>query len=339
MRSILEKALIALLNEEKDKADVLFHDFILERSRQIHESLRQGEDFILDESMENELAIDEMFGDDDLAEDDEEDMVADAGDELAAGDEVSDVAGDDDADLALDGDEGEPATIDDRVSDLEADLQALAAEFDAMMSGEEVETGDDLEGDTDEDTSADADVDAVEGDDELEEGVVEITAHANGEIDITATTDDEGDDLGLPAMGGLDDLTAMDDLGDDELDASDFDDLSESAFDNYTDVSVASGDGREQGDKKFTQNSTSVLKNHGVNDRAFKGSPVKIKSTEVKGYPEPAAIPSKKLDARQNIKAKATDGQSSVSKEGDKAALLNKLGADAKAQSIIGSKK
>jgi hypothetical protein len=46
MRSILEKALIALLNEEREKADALFHEFILERSRQIHESLRQGEDFV-----------------------------------------------------------------------------------------------------------------------------------------------------------------------------------------------------------------------------------------------------------------------------------------------------
>ena len=40
MRSILEKALLALLNEEKATADALFHDFILERSRQIHESQR-----------------------------------------------------------------------------------------------------------------------------------------------------------------------------------------------------------------------------------------------------------------------------------------------------------
>jgi hypothetical protein len=69
MRSILEKALIALLNEEKDKADALFHDFILERSRQIHESLRQGEDFVLDESWEQELSIDEMFSEADLADD------------------------------------------------------------------------------------------------------------------------------------------------------------------------------------------------------------------------------------------------------------------------------
>jgi hypothetical protein len=66
MRSILEKALIALLNEERDKADALFHEFILERSRQIHESLRQGEDFVLDESWENELAVDEMFTEADL---------------------------------------------------------------------------------------------------------------------------------------------------------------------------------------------------------------------------------------------------------------------------------
>lgn len=60
MHSILEKALVALLNEDKERADKLFHDFVLERSRQIHESIRQGEDFVLDEAMEN-IAVEDMF--------------------------------------------------------------------------------------------------------------------------------------------------------------------------------------------------------------------------------------------------------------------------------------
>lgn len=334
MRSILEKALIALLNKEKDQADVLFHNFILERSRQIHESLRQGEDFILDESMENELAIDEMFSEDDLdgtddyEQDHEATELGEAGDELTDDDAVIDgddveVTDDSDDDFEDGDDEDTPESLEDRVTGLEDDLQRLAAEFDAIMDGDELPSEDDeLDGDLDSEP--------------VEEGVVEITAHSNGEIDITATTDDDDDDFGV----GIDDASAYSDLGDDELDASDFDDLSESAVDALEKVSIVTGDGREQGNGKFTQNNKSVLPTNGVNDRAFKGKPVTIKSDEVSGYPEPTKIASKAIDKRQNIKAKATDGQSPVKKEGDSSALLNKIGADAGGQkSIIGSKK
>lgn len=144
MRSILEKALIALLNEEKDKADALFHDFILERSRQIHESLRQGEDFVLDESWEQELSIDEMFSEADLAD---EEPVADEEGEEAEADAIdtTDAEGEDAAadEITADAEEGkgeevaDDRPIEDRVEDLEAELQRLAAEFDAQFSDDD----------------------------------------------------------------------------------------------------------------------------------------------------------------------------------------------------------
>lgn len=337
MRSILEKALIALLNEEKDTADALFHDFILERSRQIHESLRQGEDFILDESMENELAIDEMFSEDDMSDDmgdaEQVDEFADEDEETdasafgAEGDDVTDEFGGDEEGL-----EDEPETIEDRVSGLEAELQSLAAEFDAMMNGDE--DGDDEEGDEfgGEETP-------------VEEGTVEIVAHNDGEIDITATTDDDGlatgmdMDMGMDAGFGGDDLGS--DLGDDELSMEDFDDLSESAVDELEKVTVATGDGREQGNGKFKQNNQSIIKSHGVNDRAFKGTPVKINAKEHSGYAaEPAPSTKKLATSAKNVKSKGPEGQAGVKKEGDSAALLNKnSGEDKGAQSLIGSKK
>jgi hypothetical protein len=333
MRSILEKALIALLNEEKDTADALFHDFILERSRQIHESLRQGEDFILDESMENELAIDEMFGEDDLSDD----MVGgEQIDELADDEEVDAPAFGDDEEATTDefggDDEGlevEPETIEDRVagvestvSGMEAELQSLAAEFDAMMNGEEV----------------DGEEDEAEFGDEMpvEEGTVEIVAHNDGEIDITATTDDDG--LAVePAMDMGADLGS--DLGD-ELSMDDFDDLSESAVDELEKVTVATGDGREQGNGKFKQNTKSPFNPHGVNDRAFKGTPVKINAKEHSGYAaEPAPSTKKLATSAKNVKSKGEEGRTGVKKEGDSAALLNKGGEDSGAKSLIGSKK
>lgn len=338
MRSILEKALIALLNEEKDTADALFHDFILERSRQIHESLRQGEDFILDESMETELAIDEMFSEADLSDDmGDAEQVDEFADEEETDAPAFGAEGDDAATDEFGGDEeglegeGEPETIENRVSDLETELQSLAAEFDAMMNGEEV---------------GDEDGDEFGGDDmPVEEGTVEIVAHNDGEIDITAKTDEDG--LAAdPAMGmGMgDDLgMGMDtgaELGDDELNLEDFDDLSESAVDELEKVTVATGDGREQGNGKFKQNTQSIIKSHGVNDRAFKGTPVKINAKEHSGYAaEPAPSTKKLATSAKNVKSKGEEGRTGVKKEGDTAALLNKGGEDAGAKSLIGSKK
>jgi hypothetical protein len=344
---ILEKALIALLNQEKDKADALFHDFILERSRQIHESLRQGEDFILDESMEETMSIDEMFSDDDLAEDfdgDEEvvaeegddEFAADAGDDLAADDVEAGAEGGaagaeggaDDADV--EGEEEDELPIEDRVTDLEADLQRLSAEFDAMMDQEGIEL----------------DVDAND-EQPVEEAVVQISTTDSGEINVVASTDDENEwtdneDFSSDVAPMGDDQAAYpmaaDGMGDDLGD--DFDDLSESIVDELERVTVATGDGREQGNGKFKQNTQSILKNTPVDQRAFKGKPVQIKADEHNGYDREQAPSVKTAEKRQNVKAKSTDGRAAVKKEGDSAAILNKLSADPAGQkSLLGSKK
>jgi hypothetical protein len=41
MNSILEQALVHLLNEEHEKAEELMHQFVVDRARQIHEGLRE----------------------------------------------------------------------------------------------------------------------------------------------------------------------------------------------------------------------------------------------------------------------------------------------------------
>ena len=66
MRSNLEKAIVHLLNEENDKAESLFHKFIVDRARQIHESLRQGEDLVLEEGWDEEITTESFFTEDDL---------------------------------------------------------------------------------------------------------------------------------------------------------------------------------------------------------------------------------------------------------------------------------
>jgi hypothetical protein len=323
---ILEKALIALLNQEKDKADTLFHDFILERSRQIHESLRQGEDFILDESMEGIMSIDEMFGDDDMQEDEEvmefapgeEEPAVDA-DAPEAGDELTadDVSGDDE--LEGDDEEEEEAPIEDRVTDLEADMQRLAAEFDALMGGDDEMVGDE---------------------EQVEEAQISISTTADGEINVMASTDDDSIDDGMAiADAPMDDSmpVADDGMGDDFDD--EFNDLSESIVDELERINMPTGDGREQGNGKFKQNTVSPALNTPAEKR-LAGSPVKIKSSEHSGYDRETAPTPKKIAQRSNVKANATAGQTAVKKEGDSAAILNKLSADPAGQkSLLGSKK
>ena len=294
MRSILEKALIALLNEERDKADALFHDFILERSRQIHESLRQGEDFVLDESWENDLKADVMFTEDELAGDDEgsegddiseaddgEDVSADA--EADADDEAADDASADSAlDSEVDADddsEMDDESIEDRVDSLEDELVRLAAEFDALVAGE------------------DSVVDGVRGDLEGEEF---------GEV---------GDDS---AVGGSEDPFGGAD------DEEDYPSLGESVASELEKVKVDMA-GKELGGKQFSQNNRSPLLQPKLNDRALKGEPVEVKAKEHSGFEkEPAPkVDDQKLVKARNTRSKAADGRTKVSKEGDKSAELN----------------
>lgn len=292
MRSILEKALVALINEDKDQADALFHEFVLERSRQIHESLRQGEDMILDENWEQSLAIDEMFSEADLLEADDEE-----GDdeEVANSDDVEgeDESEGDDAEGEVEAeeedtegeDEAADEPIEDRVSDLEAQLAELTAEFDALMGDEEV-VGDEVT------------VEPEFGGDEVEEGELDITQGDNGDLSITHHADD---------------VSALDD--------EQFESLGESIVDELEDVSVKHAEGMTTDGKLPVDTKSRALSNK--HEDRLAGEPVEIKSSQHNGYEREAAPKNDTMKPRRNTVKKSTDGQSKVSKEGDKSAVLN----------------
>lgn len=325
MKLILEKAFYALLNQEKDKADSLFHEFILERSRQIHESLRQGEDFILDESWEQELSVDEMFSEADLIGDDEEGM--DEFTEAEGDDEIEGEGGDDvtaDAEATEGDGEGEPADavdgevavtgdeeemgLEDRVADLEAELQRLAAVFDEELGtgeGQEAVAGE--EG-SDDDFNADAD------EDEVVEGDLEITQSDDGDLNVHHNADNG--------------------LGDD-----DFESLGESALSDLEKVAApANTEGKYLQDGKAQVNTKSPTLSKPVEQRQA-GEPVKIKSSQHNGYERETAPKTVDMKARQNTMKKADAKQSSVSKEGDKSALINSGTEDKSAQHSLFDKK
>ena len=139
MTSKFEQLIEFVINDEEAKAKELFHDIVVEKSREIYESLMEEEEEELateevDEGVENDGdAADDLITDVETEEEgmnEEDDMDAEFDDEAEeAGDDLTkDIEG------AHDAGEGD---IEDRVVDLEDKLDELMAEFEAMMGGEE----------------------------------------------------------------------------------------------------------------------------------------------------------------------------------------------------------
>jgi hypothetical protein len=117
-----------IINDETDKARELFHNIVVEKSRDIYESLIDEAD--LDEVGGNQVQglVDEISLDEEGISEEEE-----AEDEFGA-EEESDMDFDDSGDL--DSHEEEHASDEERIDDLEAALDELKAEFDALMADE-----------------------------------------------------------------------------------------------------------------------------------------------------------------------------------------------------------
>lgn len=127
MSNKYEQLIEFIINDEQDKARELFHDIVVEKSRDIYESLIDEQD--LEEVGGNQVddLVDEVTTDEvGISEEDEEGAEDDAMDFDMGGDEGGDEEGDADTE-----------ELEDRVVDLEDALDELKAEFDALMAGEE----------------------------------------------------------------------------------------------------------------------------------------------------------------------------------------------------------
>jgi hypothetical protein len=174
MTSKFEQLIEYVINDEEAKAKELFHDIVVEKSREIYENLMNEEEAEeeLDEAEEEELdeaeeELDENFGgdaSDDLIDDVEAEEQGMQEDESDA--EFDDAAEHDGEELTHDIEAGhdEEGDIEDRVVDLEDKLDELMAEFESLMGGDEhgdsvsdIDGGDALEMD---------DTDTAEFDDE-----------------------------------------------------------------------------------------------------------------------------------------------------------------------------
>ena len=174
-----EKMLELLVNEDKAAAEELFHEIVVEKSRDIYESLLEDEAEV-DEADDEE--VDESDEDLDEADDEEVDESDEDLDEnfsldtfeVEADDDMGPMDTTDDLmkDLEGDGEEGDDdmgdaeddADVEDRVEDLEDALDDLKAEFEKMMAGDD--EGEDDGEEADDDAEDDMDMDAEEPEEE-----------------------------------------------------------------------------------------------------------------------------------------------------------------------------
>lgn len=186
MTTKFEQLIEYVINDEQAKARELFHDIVVEKSRQIYEEMMQEEEKDLEESEET---VEEAKHED---EEDKE-KVDENMDEALGGDQADDLIddveaeeqgvameADDDEDMGGDiGGDMDDAELEDRVVDLEDKLDELMAEFEALM-GDEGSMGGEEEMDVDMDGAGDIDVDMDSEevvDDELEtEGMMEAVS-------------------------------------------------------------------------------------------------------------------------------------------------------------------
>lgn len=149
--NLIEQMLEHLINDDNQKAEELFHEYVVAKSREIYESLIENEmKDDEDEEVEEDLTIE---ADDEMKADDEMDLdVEDPTDDLTAA--LGDEGGEED--------EGEEDLDDESEEDLFQKLDDISAELEArfqeMKSGG---AGDDMGGMGDEEMKDDFDLETV----------------------------------------------------------------------------------------------------------------------------------------------------------------------------------
>ena len=159
MTNKFEQLIEFVINDEEDKAKELFHDIVVEKSREIYENLMndEQEDDAEEDDSEEDLDESAMMDDEELSDgiEAEEQGMMEEEDEDA---EFDDEAEEDGEDLThdMEKDHDEDGDIENRVVDLEDKLDELMAEFESLMSGEEGGIESDLGGEEGEELGGDA---------------------------------------------------------------------------------------------------------------------------------------------------------------------------------------
>ena len=168
MTSKFEQLIEYVINDEEQKARELFHDIVVEKSREIYENLmdedaEEQEESIEEDAEEQEESMEE--GMDSFGGDASDDLIDDVETEEQGMPMEDDEEFDNDAEEAghdlthdMEQDHDGEGNIEDRVVDLEDKLDELMSEFEALMGGDEGDDGidSDLAGDEGEPLGGDA---------------------------------------------------------------------------------------------------------------------------------------------------------------------------------------
>ena len=142
MTSKFEQLIEFVINDEEDKAKELFHDIVVQKSREIYENLMNEEEDDEEEDSEEEEDLEE--GQDCIGGDASDELINnvesdEAGMQMEDDAEFDDEAEEDGEELTHDMEGGNDVEhdIEDRVIDLEDKLDELMAEFESLMGGDE----------------------------------------------------------------------------------------------------------------------------------------------------------------------------------------------------------
>ena len=132
-----EQLIDLIINENEEQAKALFHDIVVEKSREIYESMMGEDDMMNQPSGQVQDLLDEIGSEEEgMSEEEEEEFdIADMDDD-----------GEETVDIEMDDEEGGEEGLEDRVVDLEDKLDQLMAEFEEIMGGDD-DMGDDDMGD------------------------------------------------------------------------------------------------------------------------------------------------------------------------------------------------
>ena len=133
-KNILEQMLENLVNDDKQKAEELFHEYVVAKSREIYESLIESEMSDEKDDEEVEEASEEDKDEEDKVEENFEEIAYEGDDEMA--DPTDDLAGELDAGDEMGPEEGEEKSEEELFQDLDAIVDELQAKFDELK-GEE----------------------------------------------------------------------------------------------------------------------------------------------------------------------------------------------------------
>ena len=159
-----EQLIDLIINENEEQARALFHDIVVEKSREIYESMMDEDDMMNQPSGMVEDLLDEIGSEEQgMAEgEDEEFDISDMDDD-----------GDETVDIDMDDEEGDEEGLEDRVVDLEDKLDQLMAEFEEIMGDKDhmEPDADNMGGPSDHDADNMDDMDSE--DDDMEEAMME----------------------------------------------------------------------------------------------------------------------------------------------------------------------